>query len=700
MFTIEQKEAIYSDGAHLIIGAVAGSGKTTTLIGRIVRLLRAGADPTRMLVMMFNKSAAEHFTKKLGEACATHGLRQPDVQTFHAFGRRMAIQLEQRGMLPVMRLVTESYQVRKLAQAALASVNERLALADQLDITADLVADFTAAVEFVKSCSTEQDVVDYLKSPLPSPLKSIKRTFLEAFLEFEAHRQCLCIRTYSDLIYDPVCAIRANKTVADFVADRYEHILVDEFQDVNLAQMVLLKAIAGTRAKVTAVGDDDQAIYVWRGANADYMRTLFEQEFPGARRMNLTHTFRYGHRLALVANHVISHNAERAEKMCIAHSGNTDTLIDVRMARVDSGDPAVVAIKAWLDKGRPLGEAAVLVREYSHSVPIEAALLRHGLPYRIVGAEPFFNRPEVLMLRGCMQLACGGLGRLAPNFRKTVVEAMLRIPGMYLKTAQMDAMEELVQVDPNSFLKLMRMYEKRALSSAGQGAFRLKSLSEGIANWEVYSTVSPDMPAYVFLDMLAKRSKLFEYFTRNDTRAIATNDKVRMVQQVIRAAATGNFTISGLVDYLNELSAQYAASSRASDVLLITSCHRAKGMEWPFVIIPELAERQFPSYDKDDNESIEDERRLFYVAITRARELLLLICPTDALLKERCAAFDGSTPPVEQIVASRFLYEGNLYASALAGCGMYGKPVPACPPDTPMIVRYRTSIEEQVLEAA
>lgn len=676
--------------------AVAGSGKTTTLIGRLVRLLLSGVSPDRMLVLMFNNSAAVSFKKRLSLACEKHGLIAPEVMTFHAYGKQLAQELERAGYLKTLTLVTETFRVRKLAQSALNLINERMPDGDQMDISADLIGEFLSVIEFIKSCSSEDDIHDYLKAKnAESVLADVKREFLEAFLEFEALRHQEGVRTLSDLIYDPVTAIRLEPSIATFVGNRYDQILVDEFQDVNRAQMEMLKAIAGTTAKVTAVGDDDQAIYVWRGANAEYMRTLFEQEFVGATRLSLPHTFRYGHRLALSANHVISNNKVRVDKLCLAHRTNPDTEIDVRMYNYNPGDPAVHAIHKWVEGGRSLSEVAVLVREYSHSISVEASLLRYGIPYLIVGAEPFFKRPEVLMLRGCMQLACGGLKSMNPAQRRGVVEAMLRIPGLYLKTDQLDAIEGLVMVDPGNFLQVMRLYEKRMAAAMGSSLFKLKNLNDAISNWTYFSGMPADTPAEDFLQTLVTKTRLFEYFTRNDSRPVETNEKVRMVQQIILAASAGGYSVAEFIAYLDDLSAKYQSINRNDPYVLITSGHRAKGMEWPCVIVPELAERQFPSYDKDDAKTIEDERRLFYVVITRAMERLTLICPKDMRLQQWVAGFNTASPDVKTITASRFLFEGNFYGSTLIGKHLHGKDVDALPPESPVIARYRTMVNQE-----
>ena len=690
MFTAPQQQVIDEDGSHLVVSAVAGSGKTATLIGRLVRLILSGADPSRILVLMFGKAASDDFTQRLERAAKKNGFTPPKVMTFHSFGMKIVVALERCNILPKMRLITQDYEVAKLARAALVEFNETLSGPDQLELTNEIVQDFIDVVDFIKGSSTLVELAGYLTTQDSiSPLSQFKKEFLRAFLVFERLRHDARVRTFSDLIFDPVTAIRNEASVAQFVSNRYNHVLVDEFQDINLAQWDMLKAVAGTRALVAAVGDEDQAIYSFRGASADFMHTLFERDFPGAKRLPLPHTFRYGHRLALAANHIICNNGGRTDKLCIALANNPDTLIDVVMAGVDGGQPATDAIIKWADTGRALSEVAVLLREYSHSVSVEASLLRNNIPYRIVGAEPFFNRTEILSVRGNLQLAGGGLGRLDSMRLPKTIEAMLRVPGLYLRSDMIDHLAGEITMEPDSFIPLMQQFERRMASGAG-GEFKTKKIREAIDNWRFFTTIKDSMSADAFLENMVRKLNLYNYFTKNDAKAESSNERVRMVQQLILIARVGGHTVRSLVDYLADLTDRYEAIDKNADHVLMTSVHRSKGMEWQHVIIPELADGKFPSVDDSGTESdIADERRLFYVAITRAKEQLTLICPKDPQLQQWSNAFKTGHPPIQSIVASRFIFEGNLYGSVLAGKQMHDKEVSVISPDTPIIKRYR-----------
>lgn len=686
MFTYHQQTVINDDDGHLIVSAVAGSGKTTTLIGRIVRLIQSGVSPSRILVLMFGKAVSVDFSARMQVAGAQYGVKCPHVVTFHAFGQKLITALVERGELPRARLLTKDFEVGKLVRAAIDEMNANLAEPDQVEATPEGVRNFVEMIESIKSTSSAAEVAAYLASPTQdSDLARFKRSFLDGFTRFEHLRKESGCRTFSDLIFDPVTAIRENDAIANYVANRYDHILVDEFQDINAAQWDMLVAIAGTRARITVVGDEDQAIFSWRGASSRFIGEM-QKKFSNVRVCVLPHTFRFGHRISMAANHVIANNSGRMDKMVLSAPGTPDTRVGVVMHELDSGSPAAHRVRQWLAAGRTPVDIAVLVREYSHGMSVEAAFLQNNIPYRILGAEPFFNRPEVLSLRGCLQLATGGLSNLDPLKLKPVINAMLRVPGLYLKNEQIEYLSDNATIDPSNFVSLCKDYERR-MSAVPGANFRLKALRSSIAAWEECVKAPKGVKASVFLENVVRKLGLYEYFNRTSV-ADGMNERERMVRGLIRSALNDSHTVVSFAAMLDDLAGRYEATGN-DDCVLITSIHRAKGLEWPCVILPELSEGNFPSLspkEKPTDATISYERNLFYVGMTRAKENLLLICPKDPLLQKWSNAGSVTPPPLESIVASRFLFEGNFAACSVAGKAVYENA--ASPGGGPVISRY------------
>lgn len=650
-YTTEQIAVVNHDGGHAIVGAVAGSGKTHTMVARVIHLLKAGVEPRRILVLMFNKSAQEEFERRLKLACAEKGLPVAEVLTFHGFGMRISRRLVEAGLLNGAKLETEGYTIRKMAREILQRVNAEGDEDNLLDLNFEVVTEFL-------------DTIDILKGELfPTPderwaatVRDVDKRFVRGFSLFEEARFDRGIRLFSDLIYDPVMAALSNPDVERFIGGRYDHVIIDEFQDINEAQMTLVRMIAGKRAFVMAVGDEDQTIYRWRGAKPDYMTSLFTKEFPGADRYTLPHTFRYGHSLSLLANFVITRNGNRTDKICVSGI-ERDTALDVRLVASNPGAEVLKIVKEWTGTGRGLNEVAILVREYAHSISSEVALLQDGVPYRIVGAAPFFDRADVLGLRAYLQLAAGGMAAVESTERRTkLVQALLMTPTLYLRRDTVEMIAEAVAESPDDLLSIAESFfrsDSRALPFTRDRRLR------AVETWRWVMGIGPTKKAADLLGEILQRTNLQKEIEKNIPDPRESAEKIRMIWQIVKLARERGESPTGFVAFLDQLAADYGAAEARDDRVLITSCHRAKGLEWPLVILPELTDGSFPVIrDGSGDAEIEDERRLFYVAATRAKERLALLAPMDQALL--MSSRTGRSDPPSNPLASRFLYEANL----------------------------------------
>jgi DNA helicase-2/ATP-dependent DNA helicase PcrA len=299
--TDEQLRIINHSGGHARVSAVAGSGKTTTMVARVGQLLQQGVSANLVMVLMFNKSARDSFAEAMQNRLPS-AAQLPEVRTFHSLGMRLVNSFTKRGALPPYSLVTEEYIQEKLARQV---ANEVYRESQDNDgwLAGDEVEEFITFIDRVKSTVTGPAEV-FKKLDLSTRYSY----FIKAFDLFEKVRRERKIRFYADLIHEPLMAMLADSELADWVTDRVDHIIVDEYQDINEAQQQLLKILAGSRARVMVVGDVDQCIYEWRGARPEYITTRFQLDFPKPENYMLSYTFRYGHQLSLAANHLISWN--------------------------------------------------------------------------------------------------------------------------------------------------------------------------------------------------------------------------------------------------------------------------------------------------------------------------------------------------------------------------------------------------------
>jgi len=651
--TDEQLRIINHSGGHARASAVAGSGKTTTMVARVERLLQQGASANLIMVLMFNKSARDSFAQAMQNRLSSSADQLPEVRTFHSLGMRLVNSFTRRGALPGYRLVTEDYVQEKLARQV---ANEVYREEQENDgwLAGDEVEEFLAFIDRVKSTVTGATEV-FKKLELSSRFSY----FIRAYQLFEKVRKERKIRFYADLIHEPLMAMLADSEVATWVTDRIEHIIVDEYQDINEAQQQLLKILAGSRAKVMVVGDVDQCIYEWRGARPEYITTRFQIDFPTPDNYQLSYTFRYGHQLSLAANHLIAGNRRRDQKLCISHKTTENTV--VTCIEEQHKHPVISVLKEWLGRDRSLRDAVVLVRLFAQSVPVELALLEAGIPYRLEGNAQVFDCSEVLALTGYLKLVLGTIADDSQQSREQMLTAMLSQPHLGIKREEMEQVVQSIADAPHSAVELLRNW-----SGSDLPPFIRKRFEETAANWRWLVDSSSAGRADILLKRIVQKLKLYEFYHNFSARTVTAENRVKTCQAFIDFAASQNLSVRQLVEKITEF--QTAGEDPMAETLLITSVHRSKGLEWPLVILPGLEEGAFPFYREREGkvEDLEDERRLFYVAITRAIEQVVCIHPVDAELK-RCIAKCCGKIPGEMVRASRFLYEANPGLSVCLG---------------------------------
>jgi DNA helicase-2/ATP-dependent DNA helicase PcrA len=647
-FTKEQLRIITHANGHARVSAVAGSGKTTTMVARIGHLLTQGVSADKILVLMFNRSARDNFEETMRKRLTDQKGAFPEVRTFHSLGLRLVNSFTKRGSLSAFKLVTEEYLLEKMARKA-ANDAYRNWVDDEEYLSGDDLETFLGYIDLVKAAVADEKKV-FGALNLPSRLGF----FPAAYMLFEEMRVKQRVRFYSDLIHEPLTAMLDNDELATWVGNRVDHIIVDEYQDINETQHHLLKFVAGTRADVMVVGDVDQCIYEWRGAKPDYITTRFGKDFKNPVQYQLSYTFRYGHQISLAANHLIVNNRNRDQKQCVSHeSTGNSTLVCLE----ESGKhPILHEIRSWLSGGRFLSEAVVLVRLYAQTVPVELALLEAGIEYRVEGSSEIFECVEISALLGSLRLVNTSFGDIPAERRQILVAAMLCHPHLGIRREDMEALVAAIASDVELGPQILR--------DAGERDYPLfirKRFEQTAATWEWLKGCDALGSAAPLLSKLVDKLALYDFFHSFSARAATAENRVKTCDALIDFARMHNYSVTTLLEKMNEYSGRSGANQpRDADTLLITSIHRAKGLEWPLVLLPGLEDGSFPfSREKDKTGELEDERRLFYVAITRTIERLVCCHPMDAELK-RAMAVNSCRVPFKGTRASRFLFEANI----------------------------------------
>lgn len=659
LLTDEQKRIIAHPGGHARIRAVAGSGKTTTMVERICSLLERGVAPSSLLVLMFNKSARDSFAESLQNRLVGSQYHVPEVRTFHALGLRLVDSFMRRGVLPKYRLVTEERYRENMARQVGQYMSQELG-EDSWRVKEDL-EEFVGFIDLVKANSSTPEAVAK-EIDLPPQFSS----FVEGYTLFEKARHQEQVRFYSELIADPLEVMASNEEIKKWVANRVDYIIVDEYQDINESQQQLLRLVAGSRADVMVVGDGDQCIYEWRGAKPEYISHRFAHDFANPVDYSLSATFRYGHKLSLMANHLIVNNLD--EKRSIGRSFSDNFHTDILCQELVPGKPhPVVDIsQEWQKNGRSLAEAVVLVRLYAMSVPIELALLKAGVPYTLQGGSTVFKCPEIQALTGYLRLCDGSLATLSQDESAVLVMEMLSQPHIGIKKSNLEQLAATIASDPLSAPSYIQ-----SLITAEVPGFRRKRLGKLAETWQWLIDQPEEMAAGTILKQLVARLDLYSFYHDFSARQAVADNRIQTCESLIGFATEHKGSAR---EFLRELGLLQCQDVIGADRLLITSIHRAKGLEWPLVILPGLDQGSFPCQraSKDAGnvvgEGVEDERRLFYVGITRAKEMLQLIHPPDYLLQESIKeGRAGLARKNDFCSASCFLYETNVGLSCAVG---------------------------------
>ncbi|GAA3919828.1 ATP-dependent helicase [Litoribacillus peritrichatus] len=650
--TAEQKAVIHHPGGHAKVMAVAGAGKTTTLVYFVLQCLKRNLPAKRILVLMYNKAAQEDFTRKLHKLHQSYsndfeGGALPEVRTFHSLGLRIYKQLIQQGHLPSFdsKLLTdgevESQVWRILQQCADAETAK-----DILDQKGKWVEPAVNFIDLVKSTLKPPEVV-FEASGLPAQC----RFFADVFTAFEQWRKAQKRITFSDMLYDPCCVFHRQPEVAAVFSGHMMQIIVDEYQDINEIQQFLVSTLRGDRGDLMVVGDPDQTIYEFRGSRPEFMTTEFDQAFSGVSLYNLSNTFRYGHRLSLLCNHLISNNPNRDGVLCLSHSSNPKTSLTHRVT-ADYAKEIISVIREESER-TPLKDIAVLNRIWAISAPIELAFLENNIPYRLDHSLSVLDRYELAPFESLLLIAAGRYETLEPQAKSKLLMTLLTNPYPKIRRT---VLQDIVRVAVQ-------------MSDAQPGLAIRQAMPETLSNRQadqllVRSRLMDDAQAGRF-----RAAKLLsKYFHATDMEegiregafsSQQIDDRLETVRAFIRYFRGLDLSSDTGWQYWQDLRSK--RQSKSNDGVRLTSMHRSKGLEWSCVIIPGLSDRFMPY--RPDGEltvpaSVESERRLLYVAMTRAKERLYLLTPEVKKTAKKGEKQESNSP---------FFYELQYESSDLIG---------------------------------
>lgn len=578
-----QKEAVIQTGGPLLIVAGAGAGKTKTITHRIVQIISSGTAPQAILAVTFTNKAAGEMRERVGRLLGMHELsaysnRAPLITTFHSLGARLLREFTQEAGVPKDFAVWD----RDDSSRALKKILTRIGYEDRFPPRQILSAISRAKGD---GATFEEYLADH---------SAYKRTVGEAWREYDAMREKEGALDFTDLLSRTVLLLANHAEVRHKLQERWQYLTIDEYQDTNRAQFDIARLLAGDRKNICAVGDMDQCIYSWNGADIGNLMS-FERHFPGTRVILLEENYRSTQTIITAANGVISKNANRYDKRLT--TGNpTGEAISLFAGESERDEAFYIAgeARALLASGVRASEIAVLFRQNFQSRALEEAFIAEGVPYRVLGVR-FFDRAEVKDVLSYIRAARNPASSI--DFARAAGSPSRGIGATTLE----------------------KVFEGATLAPAAQKkveAFR--SLLGRI------KAATDTLPASEAIRFTLKESGLEALLGNDEDEKERLGNVFELVAHATRFDSLS--APEGIVHVLEDaalMSDQDALEKREEAVSLMT-IHASKGLEFDAVFITGLEHGLFPSERDNDDRDTEEERRLFYVALTRARKHLYL----------------------------------------------------------------------------
>jgi DNA helicase-2/ATP-dependent DNA helicase PcrA len=627
--TFEQQQVVqHPMGMHARILAVAGSGKSITLAYRIIHLVTdEGVAPSSIRVLMFNTLARKQFRKHL-HRIGLHETDQPEVHTFHSFCYQVIRRQMRDGVLP------ESIQFwlgdkEELIWLTVKRAINNLEQAKQIPYAVVDPDEALRAISLWKGALLPPDRAGSRSSPY-LPL---------VYEEFERRRLKKSALTFDDFIPDLIRMLENNPDENRKWCKSVMHVLADEYQDINFGQQRLIELLANDRADVMVVGDDDQTIYEWRGARPDYILKGFPDVFDTkpVRNYCLSRSFRFGPVIANCAASLIARNTNRLKKPLVAHDVGKHGFIHVFNGGYNATKELAEQVKALVDvDGVPETEIIVLARLFAQLDNLEAEFLAREIPFRVDGQQPFFKRNEIKVLLDYIHIAL--------EYHKPMTwqigKCLLNVAN---KPSRMLSREVLSRLVDRGVLARLSIDETMGMTAVGDLIYLNTQQQERLADLRGFlSRLSNRLDqlggdAGAILKWIVNESGYMEHFRDYYGKGEHAEEKQQAVLNFLEYVSNLQVSPSGLLKHVESLDTTRGAPRDRQ--ILFTSIYRTKGLEFDYVILPQCNENAMPYlkgerisiYDNEGNRSqaavtdvLESERRLFYVAITRARKGVMI----------------------------------------------------------------------------
>ncbi len=613
-----QREAVTHIDGPLLILAGAGSGKTKTITTRLAYLIKNGIPPSNTLTLTFtNKAALEMRNRAL--AMIEKALYPPLLCTFHKFG-----------------LLFLKFYIQRLGRKnsfVIIDTNDKKRILKNIN---DDLPTSTIASEISKyknSLITPKEAIKRAQQPIYKKIAQIYQKYEEYTIENN-------LVDFDDLLSLTYKILSENEDIKEEISQRYQFIMVDEYQDTNELQYKILKTIAAPQNNLCVVGDDDQSIYGWRGANVKNILE-FKNQFPNVKIIKLEYNYRSTNKILQAANNLIEHNRNRLGKVLKATKESGE---DIKILHFQNETQEALAIakriKELINKGVPYGEIAVLYRVNALSRSLEEGLNKENIPYKMVGGVKFYERAEIKDLIAYLRIISNPYDDF--SLKRVINKPKRGVGKVALNNLENRAFEKKKSIyeilEDKEDLK--ELVSKKAYKEIVKFIDSLNYLREKMQKGSFY-----------LLEELEREFKLREFYASMPE----SYEKIANIEEFMGYYQdyTKSYPENSLEDFLNEISLESDQDQISEDNICIMSVHASKGLEFEHLFVIGMEEGFFPLIGEGTD--IEEERRLGYVAITRAKKDLTLSYADSRFFRGKRSS----------LIKSRFLKESGLVKGSL-----------------------------------
>ena len=623
-----QRRAVTADPVPLLVIAGAGSGKTRVLTHRAAWLIEVlGVSPQSLLAVTFTNKAAAEMRGRI-EMLLGMPVNHLWIGTFHGLAHRLLRRHWREAGLPQSFQIIDSEDQLRLIKRLLRNL--------ELDDSRWVPREIQYFINAQKDEGLRPQHLDDERDPN-------RRQFIALYRGYQEMCDRAGLVDFAELLLRAHELWRDDADLLAHYQRRFRHLLVDEFQDTNAIQYAWLRLLAGKTGIPFVVGDDDQSIYRWRGARVEHI-FRFQQDFPGAEVVKLEQNYRSTSTILKAANAVIANNGSRMGKNLWTEGGEGEPIrLYSAYNERDEADFIVGRLKDWTEQGNARADAAVLYRSNAQSRALEEALVNAGMPYRVYGGVRFFDRAEIKDALAYLRLASN-------RDDDTSFERIVNRPARGIGARTVEAMRAYARANGCSLWRAAGAVAADPLAAVGGRA--VSAVMDFLNLIERIGKEIDLMPLHEQVDHVIHRSGLVEMFSKEKGERGET--RIENLEELVSAAKSFEPDPAEEMSRLDAFLAHAALEAGEGqadaweDCVQLMTMHSAKGLEFPLVFMCGMEDGLFPHQRSiADPHGLEEERRLCYVGITRARDTLYVTCAEQ----RRLHGMDSYSQP------SRFIKE-------------------------------------------